>query len=551
MSREPLDGLTMATALHQAADQPELSARQRQILELLKAGKVNKEIANELGIGLGTVKQHVVALFKKLHVRNRTMAVSHGLSLAADTPAERAPVIDGLLERRPCVVLSVCLPISAPGEAVRQLHNTFSTFAFEHDALFLARKENAGDLIFGLQRGTEQDVHKALRAAHTVFDALAGHADACAALRGGLTAGLAIASMHRRGGWSGEAVASAVIAQSRELADGAAPGQIALGPAAENLLRVLGPSAAGFALSALSFGATERLPWRREEGEEPPLAGRDAEVARLEILLAEVSRGKNHLVYIEGETGMGKSRLCRHLAQRCAMLGGEARHFVCQPESQQGGLYLFPSGVPAQPRALPLCLAAVSGRSFEVVIVDDGHLLPPDALANLTEQGVRAEGRLVVVAARKFPKQAAQPSAILKLGRLPREAIETLLAQLPDLQDAARAADVARQAAGVPLFAMELARHRQEGALPLALRVVIGARMDSLSLDRALLRQVARASTPCTVREVAGALRETPEALRLAMEQAIAGGVLLQNDQGHLSFAHPLLRLAVDQSGVE
>ncbi|CAG0983112.1 partial Putative HTH-type transcriptional regulator YhjB, partial [Rhodocyclaceae bacterium] len=52
-------------------DAPVLTGRQRQILELLRAGKVNKEIANELGIGLGTVKQHVVAIFKKLKVRNR------------------------------------------------------------------------------------------------------------------------------------------------------------------------------------------------------------------------------------------------------------------------------------------------------------------------------------------------------------------------------------------------------------------------------------------------------------------------------------------------
>lgn len=551
MSQEPLDGLSMATALSQAADQPELSPRQRQILELLKAGKVNKEIANELGIGLGTVKQHVVALFKKLHVRNRTMAVSHGLNLAADAPAERPPVIDGLLERRPCVVLSVCLPAAAPQEAVRRLHHTFSAFAFEHDALFLARKENAGDLIFGLQRGTEQDVYKALRAARMVFDALADYSGVRAALRGGLTAGLAIASMNRRGGWSGEAVASAVIAQSRELADGAVPGQIAMGPAAENLLRVLGPSATGFALSALSFEATERLPWRREEGEEPPPAGRDAELSRLDILMAGAGRGENHLVYIEGETGMGKSRLCRHLAQRCAGLGGRTHHFVCRPESREGGLYRFPGGVPAEPQALPQCLAAAPGDSFDLVVVDDAHLLPPAELERLTEQGACAQGKLVAVAARKFPKQAAQPSAVFKLGRLSQEAIEALLGQLPGWQGGAQAAALARQAAGVPLFAMELARHCQDSALPLALRVVIGARMDSLNLDRALLRQVARASAPCTAAEVARALRETPEALGFAIEQAIAGGVLLQDGQGGLSFAHPLLRLAVDQSGVE
>ncbi|WP_221047276.1 helix-turn-helix domain-containing protein [Methylogaea oryzae] len=540
----------MANALSRAGDQPELSPRQRQILELLKAGKVNKEIANELGIGLGTVKQHVVALFKKLHVRNRTMAVSQGLNLAAEAPTERPPVIDGLLERRPCVVLSLGLPGNASPDAVGLLHKTLSAFAFEHDALFLARKDNAGDLIFGLQRATEQDVYKALRAAGTAFDALAECAEARAGLRGGLTAGLAIASMHRRGGWSGEAVASSVIAQSRDLADGAAPGRIVLGAAAENLLRVLGPGATGFTLSALSFEAVERLPWPAGGGE-PPLAGRDEELACLEDLLAEAAQGHGRLVYIEGETGMGKSRLCRHVAERCRSLGGEAQHFVCQPESRLSGLYRFPDGIPCGPQTLSRSLAAAPRRPPSAVIVDDGHLLAADALARLTEQAARAQGKLVVVTARKFPKSAARPSAQFKLGRLPLEAMEALVAQLPCSQDADQAASVARQAAGVPLFAVELARHRGEGALPLALRVVIGARMDSLGLDRVLLRQLARAATPCGEAEIAAALRETPEALRYAIEQAAAGGVLSRDEQGGLSFAHPLLRLAVEQSGVE
>jgi len=54
----------------------DLTPRQLQILKLLQEGKPNKELCEELGIGLGTVKQHLVALFKKLNVKNRAMAVS-------------------------------------------------------------------------------------------------------------------------------------------------------------------------------------------------------------------------------------------------------------------------------------------------------------------------------------------------------------------------------------------------------------------------------------------------------------------------------------------
>lgn len=53
----------------------QLSARQRQIISLLALGKSNKEVACELSITEGTVKQHLSVLFKKLQVSNRAKAV--------------------------------------------------------------------------------------------------------------------------------------------------------------------------------------------------------------------------------------------------------------------------------------------------------------------------------------------------------------------------------------------------------------------------------------------------------------------------------------------
>ena len=55
-----------------------LSARQQEILRLLSLGRSNKEIADQLGLATGTVKQHMYALFRKLGVSNRTMAVVRG-----------------------------------------------------------------------------------------------------------------------------------------------------------------------------------------------------------------------------------------------------------------------------------------------------------------------------------------------------------------------------------------------------------------------------------------------------------------------------------------
>ncbi len=52
-----------------------LTPRQHDVLDELGTGKSNREIANELGLAVGTVKVHVTAILKALGVKNRTQAV--------------------------------------------------------------------------------------------------------------------------------------------------------------------------------------------------------------------------------------------------------------------------------------------------------------------------------------------------------------------------------------------------------------------------------------------------------------------------------------------
>lgn len=52
-----------------------LSAAQLRVLRALAEGKLNKEIAGDMNLTEGTVKQHVSAIFKKLEVNNRSQAV--------------------------------------------------------------------------------------------------------------------------------------------------------------------------------------------------------------------------------------------------------------------------------------------------------------------------------------------------------------------------------------------------------------------------------------------------------------------------------------------
>jgi DNA-binding CsgD family transcriptional regulator len=58
-----------------------LTAREREVLELMAGGATNTQIAEQLVIGEGTVKSHVKHILRKLRVSNRAEAVSRYLRL--------------------------------------------------------------------------------------------------------------------------------------------------------------------------------------------------------------------------------------------------------------------------------------------------------------------------------------------------------------------------------------------------------------------------------------------------------------------------------------
>jgi two-component system nitrate/nitrite response regulator NarL len=58
-----------------------LTPRERQVLARLVDGLSNKAIAQALSIGEGTVKVHLKAVLRKLHVANRTQAATLALRL--------------------------------------------------------------------------------------------------------------------------------------------------------------------------------------------------------------------------------------------------------------------------------------------------------------------------------------------------------------------------------------------------------------------------------------------------------------------------------------
>ena len=65
-------------------------------------GKSNKEIADSLNIGYGTVKQHLFVIFRKLNVTNRAKAVIAAHQLMQNRPPQiygEAQAMNGMTYR--------------------------------------------------------------------------------------------------------------------------------------------------------------------------------------------------------------------------------------------------------------------------------------------------------------------------------------------------------------------------------------------------------------------------------------------------------------------
>lgn len=65
----------VSRALYARIPNSDLSAREREVLDLIVRGKSNKEIATHLGITESTVKCHVSVILMRLNVSDRTQAV--------------------------------------------------------------------------------------------------------------------------------------------------------------------------------------------------------------------------------------------------------------------------------------------------------------------------------------------------------------------------------------------------------------------------------------------------------------------------------------------
>lgn len=537
-------------------EQPELTQRQQQILELLKVGKVNKEVARELDIGLGTVKQHIVAIFKKLKVRNRTEAASRLQALQPE-PKRNAPseLTDALLTRRPCVVLSMALSKNASPALIAAFYGELASVASTHDAIFLTRQGNAGEVIFGVQQVTEYDVAIALQTAHHVYQSLLVlQPTVRQQVRGCLSAGVALASMRRFGGWTGEAIASAAIASARDLLQATADGLVRCDQAVFDLCGAFGVSGFDGLPGGVAFDALASMQWqgvRRSHA----LVGRKSELSHLLKSLDLAFAGHEQLVLMEGEMGMGKTRLCQELLRVCQSKGGKTRCFRGLPPILGSGLCDLDRACGCEAKEVISALQNRRVTDARLILVDDFQLINQVQKIELIQIAVKTNipGRLVVFSGRHgLCQMAPQNVQCLHLRRLSPSSMQELIRQMLNMPRGklrtAMTHNIIKTATGVPLFAVELAQCPNTSNLSLSLLVAVHSRLDKLHLDSSLLRVVAQKTSAVSITELADTLPDDHQSLLRQVERAVAAGVLARGFDGRLSFAHPMLQRAINDS---
>jgi DNA-binding CsgD family transcriptional regulator len=273
-------------------------------------------------------------------------------------------------------------------------------------------------------------------------------------------------------------------------------------------------------------------------GDAWPLVGRDAELDRLTRLLLDAESDDRPVVVIEGELGVGKTRLLDEVAER-----GRARGFaVC------GG------GVSRQ-RVVRL---AQSGRVL--LIVDDVPRAGRAAINLVTSLigDLRAVRVVVLLACRTAGLPVALAQALsgvrwLRLANLPAPDVDRLLGTEP----AARRRALYRASGGNPRYLEILAGAPDETLAELANPAVLNDEQVGTALDRGITselraldeiqRSVVHAAAvlgaELDLELVAEVAQLTGVTVAGAVDELVCAGYL-RDGAGRLEFVHPLVRAA-------
>ena len=317
------------------------------------------------------------------------------------------------------------------------------------------------------------------------------------------------------------------------------------------------------------------------------LIGREPQLARLADLLSEMHAGRGHLVMLDGEAGIGKTRLAE-AARELAEAGGARTVWsatmrdLAAPPLWPWEQVLRALGLPVPAAAAPggdpatarfrLCqqiadtVLEASRQRPLLVVLDDLQWADTLSLHVLRLIAARLDRRrCLVITTRCTPDTSVDPAVeatVIALDRehlvrripippLTVEQVTTMLASYA-APPGADPVTIHRRTGGNLFYLVELLRYcdgrpRGSDRVPDSVQSVVEQRHDRLPADtRAVLRLAALGGADLDLRVLAGARSLGPTALVAALEPAQRSGLLRQDEQTlRWQFAHDIARQAL------
>ncbi|MBV9487333.1 MAG: AAA family ATPase, partial [Frankiaceae bacterium] len=326
----------------------------------------------------------------------------------------------------------------------------------------------------------------------------------------------------------------------------------------------------------------------------PPLIGRDRELAALEAAFDRARAGSAAVVTVEGEAGIGKTRLLTSFADRvspaadvlwgtagavgvlplepvldalagrlasatdddrAALLGAEAELLglllragtaAADPTAYGEFLRAYEPGDQSAPAVLHVAVLSVvarlAARRPVVLLLDDVHLADAATLAWLGFIARRGSGlRVLVVAARRPDTRQVPGEEPILVDRLDATAAAAVVS--PYLA-ADRVEAVVARSAGLPLFLVELA-HSGGGELPDSIRDAVVERLADAGAATATLHAAAVLGNEIDVDLLATVLDVPASQLLDHLDDGARRRILDDAPTGYV-FRHDLVREALE-----
>ena len=300
-----------------------------------------------------------------------------------------------------------------------------------------------------------------------------------------------------------------------------------------------------------------------------PLVGRAAEREAIAAALRSLHERPGGIVAIEGEPGIGKSRLLAHLmesaaADGCDVLAARASEFECDLPYA-----LFHEALGEAPpaadrhsahRVLRELLERLAAVRPLVLCLDDVHWADPASLDALAALARRPPSAAVLLGLTAREGQLPASLATALAGAMSEDRVTRLAPGPLGPADAAAlvgdvvAAAIYREAGGNPFYLEQLARTppgadhmATDGSIPAAVAAALAAELAALSRGaRVMLDAAAVAGDPFDP-DLAGAVAELSEAAALrALDELLACALVRPaGAPRRFAFRHPVVRHAV------